>query len=146
MRSNGVKTSLSPMAVLREAWQVAQATMKAYSHRNSPKKFTQHQLFALLVLKEFHNTTYRGVWGVVKDSPELREAVELRHTPHWTTLQKAGNRLLKSSRVERLISETVERGIAAGKLDAKPRRTGTGKRCQEPNWQNGQLWPPWAVD
>jgi hypothetical protein len=31
-----------------------------YSHRNSPKKFTQHQLFACLVLKSFLRTDYRG--------------------------------------------------------------------------------------
>jgi len=97
-----MKTSLSLLAVLRQAWLVAQAAMKPYSHRNNPKKFTQHQLFALLVLKEFHNTTYRGVWGITKDSPALREAIELRHTPHWTTIQKAGDRLLRSRRVERL--------------------------------------------
>lgn len=96
--------------------------MKPYSHRNSPKKFTQHQLFALLVLKEFHNTTYRGIWGITKDSPALREAIELRHTPHWSTIQKAGDRLLRSRRVERLISETVKRAIAAGRLKAKPSR------------------------
>lgn len=96
--------------------------MKPYSHRNSPKKFTQHQLFALLVLKAFHNTTYRGVWGIVKDSPELREAIELRHTPHWTTIQKAGDRLLKSRHVERLIGATVDRAISAGKMKAKPKR------------------------
>jgi len=96
--------------------------MKPYSHRNSPKKFTQHQLFALLVLKEFHNTTYRGVCGILKDSSELREAIELRHTPHWTTIQKAGERLLKSPHVERLISETVNRAIASGKMKEKPKR------------------------
>lgn len=96
--------------------------MKPYSHRNSPKKFTQHQLFALLVLKEFHNTTYRGIWGILKDSPNLREAIELRHTPHWTTIQKAGDRLLKAPRVERLISSTIERAIATGKMKAKPKQ------------------------
>lgn len=96
--------------------------MKPYSHRNSPKKFTQHQLFALLVLKEFHRTTYRGVWGIIKDSRELRDAIDLRYTPHWTTIQKAGDRLLGSRRVERLISETVKRAISRGKMDAKPQR------------------------
>ena len=122
LRINGVKTSLSPIAVIREAWEIAQATMKPYSHRNSPKKFTQHQLFAVLVLKEFYRTTYRGVWGILKDSSDLREAIELRHTPHWTTIQKAGDRLLGSRRIERLISETIERAIATGKMKARPKR------------------------
>jgi len=122
LRSKDVKTSVSPLAVLREAWQVAQATMQPYSHRNSPKKFTQHQLFSVLVLKEFHNTTYRGVWGILKDSREHREAIEMRRTPHWTTIQKAASRLLTSRHVEGLISETVRRAIARGKMQARPKR------------------------
>ena len=96
--------------------------MKTYSHPNSPKKFTQHQLFAVLVLKEFFNTTYRGVWGILRDSPELRASIELQHTPHWTTIQKAGNRLLQSRRIERLISETVARAIKTGKMKANPKK------------------------
>ena len=32
-----------------------------YSHIYSPKKFTQPQLFACLVLKEFEKKDYRGV-------------------------------------------------------------------------------------
>jgi hypothetical protein len=31
----------------------AQRALPLYSHRCSPKKFTQHQLFACLVLKSF---------------------------------------------------------------------------------------------
>jgi len=95
--------------------------MKPYSHRNSPKKFTQHQLFAILVLKEFHNATYRGVWGILKDSSDVREAIELRKTPHWTTIQKACDRLLGNRRIERLISETTRRAIEQGKMKPKPR-------------------------
>lgn len=117
-----MKTSLSPVAVSREAWQVAQASMKPYSHRNSPKKFTQHQLFAILVLKEFHNTTYRGVWGILKDASDVREAIELRKAPHWTTIQKACDRLLGSRRIERLISETTRRAIEGGKMTVTPKR------------------------
>lgn len=96
--------------------------MKPYSHRNSPKKFTQHQLFAVLVLKEFFNTTYRGVWGILRDSPELRCSIELKHTPHWTTIQKAGDRLLGSRRIERLISQTVSQAITTGKMKANPKK------------------------
>ena len=32
-----------------------------YSHRYSPHKFTQPQLFACLVLKEFEKKDYRGI-------------------------------------------------------------------------------------
>ncbi|MGD1276441.1 MAG: hypothetical protein ABR964_04365 [Tepidisphaeraceae bacterium] len=37
----------SPRAVVREAMTVAQGFFPLYSHRYSPHKFTQHQLFAL---------------------------------------------------------------------------------------------------
>lgn len=96
--------------------------MRPYSHKNSPKKFTQHQLFALLVLKEFYKTTYRGVWGLVRDTKSLRDAVGLKRTPHWTTIQKACDRLLNARRVQRLVDTTVQRAIKIGKLNAHPSR------------------------
>jgi hypothetical protein len=45
------RTSKSPRKVTLEAFELAKQKLPAYSHRLSPKKFTQHQLFALLVLK-----------------------------------------------------------------------------------------------
>ena len=43
--------SKSPLAILRTALDVAKGALPAYSHVNGPKEFTQHQLFACLVLK-----------------------------------------------------------------------------------------------
>jgi hypothetical protein len=42
------RTSKSPRKVLVTAWHVAKQSLPAFSHRCSPKKFTQHQLFACL--------------------------------------------------------------------------------------------------
>jgi hypothetical protein len=39
-----MKTSKSPKRVLVEALAVAEASLPAYSHRLSPKVFTQHHL------------------------------------------------------------------------------------------------------
>ncbi len=44
-------TSKSPRNVLVMAYRTAKLTLPAYSPRFSPKKFTQPQLFACLVLK-----------------------------------------------------------------------------------------------
>ena len=85
-----------------------------YSHRFSPRKFTQPQLFACLVLKEFEKKDYRGVCQLLADCSDLREAIGLAVVPHYTTLQKASVRLLKQSRVRRLIAGTVAR-IRGGK-------------------------------
>ncbi len=79
------------------AYATAQRALPAYSHRLSPKKFTQHQLFACLVLKEFLKTDYRGLACVLADCADLCAAVELERVPHFTTFQKAADRLLKKT-------------------------------------------------
>lgn len=50
---------------MSEAWKVAQVSLSAYAHRFSPKKFTQHQLFAILVLKAHLKSDYRGITAVL---------------------------------------------------------------------------------
>ena len=93
--------------VLRVAWDVAKAVLPAYSHPSSPKKFTQHQLFACLVLKAFLRTDYRGLMTCLQDTPTWCEAIELTQVPHYTTFQKAAQRLLHASPVAELLDETV---------------------------------------
>ena len=44
----------SPRRVVREALQLAQEALPAYSCPTSRKDFTQAQLFAILALKTFH--------------------------------------------------------------------------------------------
>jgi hypothetical protein len=100
-------TSKSPKRVLLVARGVARRCLPAYSHRCSPKKFTQHQLFACLVLKEFLKLDYRGTESLLSDSPALRAAIDLRWAPDFTTLQKASRRLLKLSSVRRMLGDTL---------------------------------------
>jgi hypothetical protein len=102
-------TSKSPKDVLVTAYLVAQRSLKAYSHRYSPKTFTQHQLFAVLVLKNFLKNDYRGVARHLRDCPDLAAAIELTKIPHFTTLQKASRRLLKTVPVRALLDQTVRR-------------------------------------
>ena len=102
-------SSKSPKAVLVTAYNVAQQSIKAYSHRYSPKKFTQYQLFAILVFKAFLKTDYRGVASHLCDCHELDATIDLRKVPHFTTLQKASWRLLKNPAVRALLDETVRR-------------------------------------
>ncbi len=80
-----------------------------YSHVYSPKKFTQPQLFACLVLKEFENKDYRGIQQFLLDCSDLRDAIGLKLVPHWTTLQKASKRLLALPKVRELLADTVHR-------------------------------------
>ncbi len=83
-------TSKSPKAVLLTAWRIAKASLPAHRHLNSPKKFTQHQLLACLVLKNFLKTDYRGLVESLADCDSLSKAIELACIPHDTTFPKAG--------------------------------------------------------
>jgi hypothetical protein len=93
--------------VLVTAWKVAQAVLPAYRHRCSPKKFTQHQLFGRLVLKAFLKTDYRGSAACLRDTPDWCHAIQLTKVPHFTTFQKAAQRLLRATPVAELLNETV---------------------------------------
>jgi hypothetical protein len=105
------RTSKSPKRVIHAALKVAQRSLPAYAHKCSPKKFTQHQLFACLVLKNFWKTDYRGVTAQLADCPELVETLGLRAVPHFTTLQKASRRLLASQRAQRLLDASVRQHL-----------------------------------
>ena len=108
-----MKTSKSPKRVLIEALRVAEESLPAYSHRFSPKVFTQHQLFACLVLKDFYDLTYRGTIGLLTDCDGLARSIGLAKVPHYTTLQKAADRLLTLASFRRLITTTVARARKA---------------------------------
>src|SRR5947209_19132149 len=84
----------SPRAVAREALRLAQEALPAYSSKFSRKDYTQHQLFALLALKIFFKTDYRGVTQLLRDFAELREELSLADVPHSSTLCYAAQRLL----------------------------------------------------
>jgi hypothetical protein len=96
-------TSKSPQAVVLAALSAARLALPAYSHACSPKKFTQHQLFACLALKNFLKTDYRGVVAHLADHPTLVETLDLVDVPHFTTLEKAAKRLLQSAAARRLL-------------------------------------------
>lgn len=84
----------SAVRLAREAMAVGQRALPAYSSRFSRHDFTQPQLFALLVLKQFLRTDYRGVVTLVAEWGELRRALRLRKVPHYSTLCYAAQRLL----------------------------------------------------
>lgn len=102
-------TSKSPRKVLRESHELARRALPAYSHRFSPRKFTQHQLFAILALKEFLRCDYRKIVEVLGDSSDLRREIGLESVPHFTALNKAAGRLLTLDKVQRLLDATVAR-------------------------------------
>ena len=85
----------SPVALARKALEVSAHALPAYASKFSKKDFTQHQLFAVLALKQFFRTDDRGVVALLADLPELRRVVGLKRVPHHTTVFKAQQRLAK---------------------------------------------------
>src|SRR3954470_4830246 len=85
----------SPRAVAREALRLAREALPEYSSPYSRKDFTQHQLFAVLALKAFLKTDYRGVAQFLADFAELRDDLGLAKVPNYSALCYAEQRLLK---------------------------------------------------
>jgi hypothetical protein len=98
----------SPLRVAYLALAMAQQTLRRYTHKYSPKKYTQHQLFACLALKTFFKTDYRGITVLLRDLADLRQALRLTAVPHWTTLHKAGRRLLRRRATRRLLTRILQ--------------------------------------
>ena len=139
-------TSKSPRKVLLTAWRIGKDALPQYAHRHSPHTFTQPQLFACLALKTFFKTDDRGVAALLHDTPGLCQAIRLRRVPHFTTLQKAAQRLIEQGRVTRLLSSTVRLAMGRRAASTRPRwirpaskpRTPRGTTCGR--WQ--RLGPP----
>jgi hypothetical protein len=117
MRKEDVSTtSKSPKRILVVAHAIGRKRLPTYSHRFSPKKLTLPQLFACLVLKEFMRLDYRKLSAVLEDTPSWAAAIGLTSVPHFSTLQKAADRLLLARRAQRLLDETVQAAKSVGLL------------------------------
>jgi hypothetical protein len=89
------KMTKSPVALARTALRIAYAGLPAFSSIKSRHDFTQPQLLAILVLKQFFKTDYRGIIQFLGDFPSLMEVLRLKKVPHYSTLCYAHQRLLK---------------------------------------------------
>ncbi len=85
----------SPLALAREALAAGQRALPPQSCRYSRKDYTQAQLFAILALKQFFRTDYRGIARLLAEFAELRQALGLSKVPHYSTLCYAEVRILK---------------------------------------------------
>lgn len=110
-------TSKSPRKILLVGYLVGKLALPDYAHKFSPKTYTQPQLFACLVLKEFLHRDYRGIEQLLKDTPELAAAIELTQIPDHSTLQKAAQRLLRAELARRLLDITIRLGKCWKKLE-----------------------------
>ena len=103
-----MKTSKSTLTVARMALEAAQQAVAEYSHTKSPRKFTQPQLLACLIVKELRGLDYRGIHVMLKEWSDLRQILGLRRTPHFTTLCAASKRLLRKPNAEALLHSILQ--------------------------------------
>ena len=89
--------SKDPVAVAQAALQAGKEALDDYSYSQAPHLFTQPQLLAILVLKAFFKTDYRGITTLLHSLGDLRTAIGLTRVPHFSTLWHAEQRLLKKS-------------------------------------------------
>ena len=111
-----MKTTKSLLAVGREALAAAEDAFRSYSCRKSPHKFTQPQLVACLVVKEFLRLDYRGAATLLAEWSDLRSVLGLRRGPHFTTLWAAHRRLLARPHADRLMRAVLQRCRTQGLL------------------------------
>jgi len=101
-----MKTSKSTLTVARMALRAARDSLPDHAKAKSPKKFTQPQLVACLVIKEFLQLDYRGIHVLLAEWSDLRQVLGLTKVPHFTTLCAAARRLLGKARAN-AISDAV---------------------------------------
>jgi len=102
-----MQTTKSTLAVARTALEAAKRALPDYSCPKSPKKFTQPQLLACLVVKEFQNLDYRGIHVMLAEWSDLRNVLGLDKVPHFTTLCQAAKRLLAKAKADRVQAEIL---------------------------------------
>jgi hypothetical protein len=112
--------SKSPHAIAQMALAIGQGALLPYSHKFSPRRYFQSQLFACLVLRQFFRTDYRGIVQILRDCADLRAAVGLARVPHYSTLCYAQRRLLKQRTFQALQRQVFQRARSHGLLPARP--------------------------
>lgn len=136
MRKINMKTkrtmTKSPLALAKLAYRLAQASLDPYSSLKSRHDFTQPQLFAILVLKQFFKTDYRGIVALLADHAELRKILMLKKLPHYSTLDYAQQRLMKLEPYEQLQVAVFTHADREGRIAAAPEGAidSTGFECR----------------
>ena len=79
--------------VARLAYELTQAIYPLYTHKNSPKTFTQPQLAAWVLLKVYLNLSYRNTEEWLLASDKVCEALELTEVPDHSTISRMYSRM-----------------------------------------------------
>jgi hypothetical protein len=86
---------------------VQSSRLNLYSCKYSKRVYTQHQLFVLVLLKEYISTDYRDFVELIDLMNNIKEKLDLDKIPHYTTLQKFISRI-PSSLFNIILSRTLK--------------------------------------
>ena len=81
--------------------------LEIYSCKYSKRKYTQHQLMALVLLKEYLKTDYRSIVKLVQLMNPVKSRIGLKQVPHYTTIHNFIKRI-KSVYFNGLLKQTLD--------------------------------------
>ena len=93
-------TTQSLVAVAGDAMAEAAESMPKFAHPFLSKDFSEHQLYAIQVLRRLVKTDIQGVIERLADSADLCEALGLLSLPDYATLFHAEQRLIRKGFLE----------------------------------------------
>ena len=123
----------SALNLARLSLKVTQASLPAYAHKFSLNRYTQHQLFSILVLRQFFKTDYRGMVVLLAEWSELRSTLGLKHVPNYSTLCYAEQRLITQPVFEHLLQQTIQQAQAQQVIEGPLRCSRRCHRLRNPS-------------
>ena len=86
---------------------IKETRIPLYSCKYSKRTYTQHQLLILLLFKEYLGEDYRDTIELTAVMDSVREKIQLKEIPHFTTIQKFCHRI-KSFVFDRLLNRLLK--------------------------------------
>jgi len=115
----------------RDALRAAEREVPRFSHVRSPRTYTQHQLFALIAVRRYLRVDFRALTTLAAQWPELRGALALARTPHYSTLCYAERRLLGEGGHGPLLAAVLGRAHLAAEAAGAPPEAPPGDSSRE---------------
>jgi hypothetical protein len=94
--------------VLGVAFRLARRVLPERMSKFARHDFTQPQLFACLVLKQFCGLSYRHTEQLLRDSPGWLADIGMRDAPDHNTLWRAMSQLISRRAVDKLMQATID--------------------------------------
>ncbi len=83
------------------------AHVRRFPSKHDPRKYGVWAHACILALKQLEDKTYRFIVDMIAEMQNILELLGVEQAPHWTTLQKAAQRL-RGSLIERLVASFVQ--------------------------------------